>query len=103
MVKSILMYFLFSEALTKNKFFHLFSGAIGARLSTDASSVKSLVGDTLALIVENLATVTTGVVIAFVANWKLALMILVMVPLVGLQGYAQMKFLHGFSADAKVT
>ncbi|KAH0450718.1 hypothetical protein IEQ34_021410 [Dendrobium chrysotoxum] len=78
------------------------SGAIGARLSSDASSVKSLVGDTLALIVQNLATVTAGVVIAFVANWKLTLVILVIVPLVGLQGYAQMKFLDGFSADAKI-
>ncbi|PKU67429.1 ABC transporter B family member 9 [Dendrobium catenatum] len=78
------------------------SGAIGARLSSDAASVKSLVGDTLALVVQNLATVTAGLVIAFVANWKLTLVILVIVPLVGLQGYAQMKFLHGFSADAKI-
>ncbi|KAI0492261.1 hypothetical protein KFK09_026530 [Dendrobium nobile] len=78
------------------------SGAIGARLSSDAASVKSLVGDTLALVVQNLATVTAGLVIAFVANWKLTLVILVIVPLVGLQGYAQMKFLDGFSADAKI-
>ncbi|PKA59129.1 ABC transporter B family member 9 [Apostasia shenzhenica] len=78
------------------------SGAIGARLSSDASSVKSLVGDTLALIVQNLATVIAGLVIAFVANWKLSLVILVIVPLVGLQGYTQMKFLGGFSADAKI-
>ncbi|KAL0906235.1 hypothetical protein M5K25_024712 [Dendrobium thyrsiflorum] len=78
------------------------SGAIGARLSSDASSVKSIVGDTLALIVQNLATVIAGLAIAFVANWKLTLVILVIVPLVGLQGYAQMKFLNGFSADAKI-
>ncbi|XP_020580289.1 ABC transporter B family member 9-like [Phalaenopsis equestris] len=78
------------------------SGAIGSRLSSDASSVKSLVGDTLALIVQNLATVTAGILIAFVANWKLSLVITVIIPLVGLQGYAQMKFLQGFSADAKI-
>ncbi|CAA7046926.1 unnamed protein product, partial [Microthlaspi erraticum] len=45
------------------------SGAIGARLSTDASSVKSLVGDALALIVESLTNVAAGLIIAFVANW----------------------------------
>ncbi|KAG9447575.1 hypothetical protein H6P81_013703 [Aristolochia fimbriata] len=78
------------------------SGAIGARLSADASTVRSLVGDALALMVQNIATVTAGLVIAMVANWRLALIILALLPLVGLQGYAQMKFLTGFSADAKV-
>lgn len=78
------------------------SGAIGARLSADATAVKSLVGDTVALIVQNLATLLTGLLVAMIANWKLALIILVLLPLVGLQGYAQMKFLTGFSKDAKV-
>ncbi|KAG9447576.1 hypothetical protein H6P81_013704 [Aristolochia fimbriata] len=78
------------------------SGAIGARLSADASTVRSLVGDALALVVQNIATVTAGLVIAMVANWRLALIILALLPLVGLQGYAQMKSLKGFSADAKV-
>ncbi|XP_068664909.1 ABC transporter B family member 9-like [Aristolochia californica] len=78
------------------------SGAVGARLSADASTVRSLVGDALALIVQNISTVAAGLVIAMVANWRLALIILALLPLVGLQGYAQMKFLEGFSADAKV-
>ncbi|KAJ9690876.1 hypothetical protein PVL29_013168 [Vitis rotundifolia] len=78
------------------------SGAVGARLSTDASAVRSLVGDALALIVQNLTTVIAGLVISFTANWILALIILVVLPLVFLQGYFQMKFLKGFSADAKV-
>jgi hypothetical protein len=37
-----------------------------------------------------------------VANWKLALIITVVVPLVGFQGYAQMKFLKGLNKSAKV-
>lgn len=78
------------------------SGAVGARLSTDASTVRSLVGDALALIAQNIATVTAGLCIAFVANWMLALIVLAVIPLVGLQGYLQAKFLKGFSADAKV-
>ncbi|KAK2993902.1 hypothetical protein RJ640_012776 [Escallonia rubra] len=78
------------------------SGAIGARLSTDASTVRSLVGDALALIVQNVATVIAGLVIAFTANWILAFIILAVLPLVGLQGFFQMKFFSGFSADAKV-
>ncbi|XP_057949997.1 ABC transporter B family member 9-like [Malania oleifera] len=78
------------------------SGAVGARLSTDASSVRSLVGDALALVVQNIATVIAGLTIAFTANWILAFIILAVLPLVGLQGYLQMKFFKGFSADAKV-
>ncbi|KAK8468966.1 hypothetical protein PHAVU_006G168172 [Phaseolus vulgaris] len=78
------------------------SGAVGARLSTDASTVKSLVGDTLALIVQNLSTIISGLVISFTANWILAFIILAVSPLVLIQGFLQMKFLKGFSADAKV-
>ncbi|KAL5997458.1 ATP-binding cassette sub- B member 9 [Asimina triloba] len=38
------------------------SGAISARLSADASSVRRLVGDALSLLVQNLSTVTAGLV-----------------------------------------
>ncbi|KAJ1687410.1 hypothetical protein LUZ63_018800 [Rhynchospora breviuscula] len=78
------------------------SGKIGARLSVDALNVRRLVGDTMALMVQCLATLICGFVVAMVANWQLALIITVVIPLVGLQGYAQVKFLQGFSADAKV-
>ncbi|KAJ4788550.1 ABC transporter B family member 11 [Rhynchospora pubera] len=78
------------------------SGSITARLSTDAVNVKRLVGDNLALNVQTLATVISGFLIAIIANWKLTLIILVVVPMVGLQGYFQVKFLKGFSANAKV-
>lgn len=59
-------------------------------------------GDALALVVQNIATVVAGLVIAFTANWLLAIIILVVLPLVGIQGVIQMKFHKGFSADAKV-
>ncbi|OMO82843.1 hypothetical protein COLO4_22806 [Corchorus olitorius] len=78
------------------------SGAIGARLSTDASTVRTLVGDTLALIVQNISTITAGLIIAFTANWKLALAILAVSPLMLAQGFIQAKFMKGFSGDAKV-
>ncbi|KAL5149237.1 ABC transporter B family member 11 [Glycine soja] len=77
------------------------SGAIGARLSTDAASVRALVGDALGLLVQNTATAIAGLVIAFESSWQLALIILALVPLLGLNGYLQFKFLKGFSADTK--
>ncbi|CAA7405782.1 unnamed protein product [Spirodela intermedia] len=78
------------------------SGAIGARLSADAAMVRSLVGDALALVVQNLATLLAGLIIAFVANWQLSLIILALLPLIGLNGWVQMKFIKGFSADAQM-
>jgi len=78
------------------------SGAVGSRLSSDASTIRTLVGDALALIVQNLSTVITGLVIAFTANWILAFIILLVLPLVGMQGFLQFKFYKGFSADAKL-
>ena len=87
---------------THCKFHFCFSGSIGARLSTDALNVKRLVGDNLAMNVQTLSTVISGFTIAMVANWKLALIITVVVPLVGFQGYAQMKFLKGLNKNAKV-
>ncbi|XP_064953100.1 ABC transporter B family member 11-like isoform X2 [Musa acuminata AAA Group] len=77
------------------------SGQIGARLSADASTVRKLVGDSLSLVVQNIATCIAGLVIALLANWKLGLIVLVLLPLLSLQEYAQIKFLRGFSEDAK--
>ncbi|KAK7269553.1 hypothetical protein RIF29_22284 [Crotalaria pallida] len=78
------------------------SGAIGARLSTDAATVRALVGDAMGLLVGNIATALAGLIIAFVASWELALIILVLIPLIGVNGFVQMKFMKGFSADAKM-
>lgn len=78
------------------------SGAIGARLSADAATIRALVGDALAQVVQNAASAIAGLAIAFAASWQLAFIILVLIPLIGLNGYVQIKFLKGFSADAKM-
>ncbi|XP_021745208.1 ABC transporter B family member 11-like [Chenopodium quinoa] len=77
------------------------SGAIGARLSADAATVRSLVGDALGLLVQNISSALTGLLIAFLSNWILSLIVLFLIPLIGLSGYLQVKFMQGFSADAK--
>ncbi|CAM0954127.1 unnamed protein product [Alopecurus aequalis] len=77
------------------------SGALGERLCVDALNVRRLVGGNLALMVQCTATLVCGIVIAMSADWKLSFVILIVVPLIGLQGYAQVKFLKGFSQDAK--
>ncbi|KAK3161660.1 hypothetical protein QOZ80_1BG0079860 [Eleusine coracana subsp. coracana] len=78
------------------------SGGLGAKLSVDALNVRRLVGDNLALIVQVIGSLITGFVISMIADWKLCLIIICVIPLAGLQGYAQVKFLKGFSEDAKM-
>ncbi|KAM3306809.1 ABC transporter B family member 9 [Capsicum chacoense] len=78
------------------------SGAIGARLSSDASTIRNMVGDALATIVQNMSTVVTGLVIALIANWILALVMLAVIPLLALQGYIQIKVLQESNAESKL-
>ncbi|KAL4643335.1 hypothetical protein ACB092_02G084900 [Castanea dentata] len=77
------------------------SGALGARLSADAASMRGVVGDALALLVQNIATAIGGLVIAFTTNWQLALIILVLLPFLGARVYAQIKAMQRSNADAK--
>ncbi|OMO70911.1 hypothetical protein COLO4_28443 [Corchorus olitorius] len=78
------------------------SGVIGARLSADAATIRGLVGDALGQLVSNIAAGVAGLVIAFVASWQLALIVLALIPLIGINGILQVKFIQGFSADAKM-
>ncbi|KAH1073854.1 hypothetical protein J1N35_026182 [Gossypium stocksii] len=78
------------------------SGSIGARLSADAATIRALVGDALAQMVSNLASAVAGLVIAFVASWQLAFIIIGLIPLLGVNGYVQIRAMKGFSADAKM-
>ncbi|XP_073138932.1 ABC transporter B family member 3-like [Henckelia pumila] len=77
------------------------NSSIGSRLSTDATYVRSLVGDSLGLLVQNIATAVVGLIIGFTASWQLSLIVLFMLPLLGLHWYFHGKFISGFSADAK--
>jgi ATP-binding cassette, subfamily B (MDR/TAP), member 1 len=78
------------------------SGAIGTRLSANAAKVKGILGDALALSLQNLATLVAGLMIAYVSNWELALIASALMPLVWINGTIQMKFITGFSTDSKV-
>ncbi|CAO2204465.1 unnamed protein product [Urochloa humidicola] len=78
------------------------SGALGARLYIDALNIRRLVGDNLAILVQCIVTLIAGFSIAFASDWKLTLIVICVIPIVGSQNYIQVKFLKGFSEDAKV-
>uniref|UniRef100_A0A0D6QVL6 Uncharacterized protein n=1 Tax=Araucaria cunninghamii TaxID=56994 RepID=A0A0D6QVL6_ARACU len=77
------------------------SGAISTRLSTDAATVNGMMGETISLLVQNISTIMVGIIIAFIANWQLALLILALVPLIGSQGWIQQKFIQSSNDDLK--
>ncbi|KAI3864925.1 hypothetical protein MKW92_005942 [Papaver armeniacum] len=78
------------------------SGAIETWLSTDALRVQNLVGDSLALWVQNLTTIIAAVIIAFVSNWQLTLVIVALLPLLASEGYLRMKLIQSSNSDGKV-
>ncbi|KAL3678872.1 hypothetical protein R1sor_021828 [Riccia sorocarpa] len=77
------------------------SGTISGRLYLDAGAVRAVVGDTLALLVQNTASIVAGLAIAFTGGWELALVVIGLVPLLGMQGAIIGKRLKGFSKSAK--
>ncbi|CAI5957579.1 unnamed protein product [Closterium sp. NIES-64] len=77
-------------------------GAIGSRLSSDATHVHSIVGDRLSLAVQNAATLVAGLILAFSSLWILSFIVLAQLPLIAAGSIFQMRSLQGFADDAKV-
>ncbi|XP_076472534.1 ATP-dependent translocase ABCB1-like [Babylonia areolata] len=74
---------------------HHATGALTTRLATDASTVKTATGIRIALALQAVTGMVAGVVIAFVYGWKLALVVMGTLPLIGLSSAIQMKVMMG--------
>ena len=71
------------------------SGALASRLAVDTSRIRGAVGDQLGLLFQNLVTLVAAYVIAFIASWKMTLVITATVPIIALAGFFQAKFMLG--------
>ena len=49
---------------------------------SDVERIQAGIGDKLSLFIDNFATFGGGFVIAFVVNWKMALIVAIMLPLI---------------------
>ncbi|KAF8010919.1 hypothetical protein BT93_J1528 [Corymbia citriodora subsp. variegata] len=76
------------------------SGTICARLAKDASVVRSLVGDRMALLVQTVSAVTIAFTMGLVIAWKLALVMIAVQPIVIACFYAQRVLLKRMSQKA---
>lgn len=76
-------------------------GALTTRLATEATMVKGVTGDTLGTLTFAFSTVITGFIIAYVACWRIALVVTAVFPLMAISGALQVKLMTGFDADSE--
>ncbi|XP_064647521.1 ATP-dependent translocase ABCB1-like isoform X2 [Lineus longissimus] len=76
-------------------------GALCVRLASDTSLVKGATGNRVGTIIQSIANLGTGVVIAFVFGWKLTLVVLCFMPLLAVGGFLQVRLLHGYAKGDK--
>jgi ATP-binding cassette, subfamily B (MDR/TAP), member 1 len=77
-------------------------GALTTRLATEATLVKGITGNSLGIATFTASTIGLGVAIAFSACWRLALVVLSLIPFVAAGGYFQVKMMSGFDAGSKL-
>lgn len=76
------------------------SGTVCARLAKDASVVRSLVGDRMALVVQTASAVTIAFTMGLVIAWRLALVMIAVQPIVIACFYVQKVLLKSMSQKA---
>ncbi|XP_077383146.1 ATP-dependent translocase ABCB1-like [Festucalex cinctus] len=76
-------------------------GTLTTRLASDAAQVQGVTGLRLATLVQNIANLGTGVILAFVYGWELTLLVLVLVPILAVAGTVEMELLAGQAAKDK--
>ncbi|KAJ6381734.1 hypothetical protein OIU77_030412 [Salix suchowensis] len=75
------------------------SARIAARLALDANNVRSAIGDRISVIVQNTALMLVACTAGFVLQWRLALVLIAVFPLVVAATVLQKMFMNGFSGD----
>ncbi|XLR12599.1 hypothetical protein S83_040537 [Arachis hypogaea] len=75
------------------------SARIAARLSLDANNVRSAIGDRISVIVQNTALMLVACTAGFVLQWRLALVLVAVFPVVVAATVLQKMFMTGFSGD----
>lgn len=62
------------------------AGALSARLQTDCQVVHSMTTTVVQIIIQNLSTLITGIIIAFIHYWRTSLVVLGLLPLIIIAG-----------------
>eukprot|EP00834_Sanchytrium_tribonematis_P001241 NODE_29_length_37665_cov_1.081563.p2 type:complete len:774 gc:universal NODE_29_length_37665_cov_1.081563:23120-20799(-) len=73
------------------------SGTLSAQLSEEADKIRSLTGQLMGVIIQSLATVATGLGIAFYHNAELTALIAIAVPLIIFMGIMRKRVMEGMT------
>ena len=71
------------------------SGTLSSELAVDTSHIRGAVGDQVGLATQNVVTFVAGYIIAFIANWKLTLVLTAVLPLIVVSAVVGQKFQLG--------
>ncbi|CAF0877178.1 unnamed protein product [Didymodactylos carnosus] len=77
------------------------TGALCTRLSTEASDVQGATGIRIGTILQNIANLGVGIILAFIYGWALTLVVLAFVPFMIIAGFLQTYLLTGFATKSK--
>lgn len=75
------------------------SSLVAARLATDAVDVKSAIAERISVILQNMTSLLTSFIVAFIIEWRVSLLILATFPLLVLANFAQQLSMKGFAGD----
>ncbi|GAB2300622.1 Multidrug resistance protein 1 [Dionaea muscipula] len=75
------------------------SARVAARLALDANNVRSAIGDRISVIMQNSALLLVACTAGFVLQWRLALVLIAVFPVVVAATVLQKMFMKGFSGD----
>ena len=100
--------FVFSSAILRNEVGWFDeeehnSSLLAARLATDAADVKSAIAERISVILQNMTSLLTSFIVAFIVEWRVSLLILATFPLLVLANFAQVSSKHSLNASILVT
>ncbi|KAL4197759.1 hypothetical protein AMTRI_Chr04g252710 [Amborella trichopoda] len=75
------------------------SSQVASRLATDATTVKSAIAERMSVILQNMTSLLTSFIVAFIIEWRVSLLILATFPLLVFANFAQQLSLKGFAGD----
>ncbi|KAK1267629.1 ABC transporter B family member 1 [Acorus gramineus] len=75
------------------------SSRVASRLALDANNVRSAIGDRISVIMQNSALMLVACTAGFVLQWRLALVLIAVFPVVVAATVLQKMFMTGFSGD----
>lgn len=79
------------------------SGAVSARLATEATLVKAVVADRISVVMQNVSLILVAFLISFILNWRMAAVVGATIPLLVFASWVEVRLhVHNPASPALV-